>query len=219
MNATVPFWEKPLESLDRGQWEALCDGCGRCCLIKLENEETGDIFTSDVHCKLLEPISCMCSDYEHRQAKVPDCIKLDPENVKSISWIPPSCAYRRIAEGKGLAWWHPLVSGDRDTVHLAGISARHRTRSEEGISPEQLDDYVIDWPGEDLRFVTITSRAALRAVSSEAEESITVTPSTHRKCDRCWHWRADVGRDAAHPTLCGRCLANLFGDGEPRTVA
>ena len=146
----MAFWEeKTLEQMSPAEWEALCDGCGRCCLIKLENEETGDIFTSDIHCKLLEPISCMCSDYEHRQAKVPDCIKLDPENVKTISWIPPSCAYRRVAEGKGLAWWHPLVSGDPATVHQAGVSVRGRTYSESEIPSEEWENHIVEWPEDD----------------------------------------------------------------------
>ncbi|MEX1181486.1 MAG: YcgN family cysteine cluster protein [Cucumibacter sp.] len=146
----MPFWEeKTLEEMTPSEWEALCDGCGRCCLIKLENDETGEVFTSDIHCKLLEPESCLCSDYEHRQAKVPDCIKLDPQNVMTISWIPASCAYRRVAEGKGLAWWHPLVSGDPATVHQAGISVRGRTQSETEVPEKEWEDHIVAWPEED----------------------------------------------------------------------
>src|SRR6185437_9090302 len=102
----MPFWDdKPLNEMTPEEWEALCDGCGRCCLIKLEDEDSG-----------------RCTDYPGRQSKVPDCIKLTPENVVTTSWIPTTCAYRRIAEGRGLAWWHPLISGDPETVVAAGVS-------------------------------------------------------------------------------------------------
>ena len=109
----MPFWEdKRLDEMSYEEWEALCDGCGRCCLLKLEDEDTGEIMTSDVRCRLLDGTTCRCTDYPNRKRKVSDCIKLDIDNVRAISWIPTTCAYRRLAEGKGLAWWHPLVSGD-----------------------------------------------------------------------------------------------------------
>jgi uncharacterized protein len=145
-----PFWErKALEELDAREWESLCDGCGRCCLNKLEDWDTGEIAWTNVACRLLDGQSCRCSDYEDRQREVPDCVQLTPETVRAIGWLPPSCAYRLVAEGRPLYWWHHLVSGDRDTVHAAGISVRGRTVSEEGLEPEDYEDHLADWPGED----------------------------------------------------------------------
>lgn len=143
----MPFWDdKSLEEMSVAEWEALCDGCGRCCLLKLEDEDAGDLYTSDVRCRLLDGESCQCSDYPNRLSVVPDCIKLTPENLQTISWIPKTCAYRRIAEGKGLAWWHPLVSGDPGTVHAVGVSVRGRTFSESEVEPETWEDHLADWP-------------------------------------------------------------------------
>lgn len=143
----MAFWEeKTLEEMTTEEWEALCDGCGRCCLMKLEDEDTGDIYVSDVHCKLLDGETCRCTDYPDRLRQVPDCIKLTPENVKTIAWIPSTCAYRRIHEGRGLAWWHPLVSGDPETVAAVGVSVRGRTFSELAIAPGAWEDHIADWP-------------------------------------------------------------------------
>lgn len=143
----MPYWEdKSLAEMTTAEWEALCDGCGRCCLMKLEDEETGEIFTSDVHCKLLDGESCRCTDYEHRLKKVPDCIKLSVDNITTLSWIPKSCAYRRIAEGRGLAWWHPLVSGDPESVVAAGVSVRGRTISETKVEFGEWENHLADWP-------------------------------------------------------------------------
>jgi uncharacterized cysteine cluster protein YcgN (CxxCxxCC family) len=142
----MSFWdEKSLSDMSTEEWESLCDGCGRCCLVKLEDEDSGEVFTSDVHCRLLDGETCGCSDYANRQARVPDCIKLTPENVGTISWIPKSCAYRRIAEGRGLAWWHPLVSGDPETVVAAGVSVRGRTVSEDKVPPGEWENHVVEW--------------------------------------------------------------------------
>ena len=114
--------------------------------MKLEDEDTGEIYTSDVHCQLLDGDTCKCTDYPHRHARVPDCIKLTPANVRTISWIPKTCAYKRLADGKGLAWWHPLVSGDPETVVAAGVSVRGRTVPEQSVQPGEWESHVADWP-------------------------------------------------------------------------
>ena len=146
----VPFWQRlTLEEMAPAEWESLCDGCGRCCLNKLEYADTGEIAWTDIACRLFDDATCRCSDYPNRARRVPDCETLTPEKVRTLSWLPPTCAYRLLAEGSDLYWWHPLVSGDPDTVHLAGISARHRTRSEEAIPVDEFEHYIVDWPGED----------------------------------------------------------------------
>jgi uncharacterized cysteine cluster protein YcgN (CxxCxxCC family) len=143
----MAFWDdKSLVEMTPAEWEALCDGCGRCCLMKLEDEDTGEIYNSDVRCRLLNGDTCRCSDYPNRQAKVKDCIKLTPENVTTIDWIPRSCAYRRLAEGRGLAWWHPLISGDPETVITAGISVKGRTVAEGEVKAGTWEDHIAEWP-------------------------------------------------------------------------
>lgn len=143
----MPWWDdKPLEAFNKEEWEALCDGCGRCCLLKLEDEDEGLIFPANVRCTLLDGDTCGCKDYPNRQKLVPDCIKLDPEKVRTIQWIPTSCAYRRIAEGRGLAWWHPLVSGSPDTVHEVGVSIRGKTVSEEEANTDDWESHIVEWP-------------------------------------------------------------------------
>ena len=142
----APFWKtKPLAQMDAAEWESLCDGCGRCCLHKLRDDDTGAIAWTNVACRLLDGQSCQCSDYAHRQRRVPDCVQLTPEALAEIDWLPPSCAYRRVAEGRGLAAWHPLVSGDPDSVHAAGVSVRGRTIDERYAG--DLEYHVTDWPG------------------------------------------------------------------------
>ena len=139
----TPFWEsKRLDEMTVTEWESLCDGCGLCCLVRFEDEETLEVIPTRVHCKLFDPQRCRCSDYENRKATVPDCIKLTPFNVEALEWMPKSCAYRRVHEGRGLAWWHPLVSGDPETVHAAGVSVRGETISETTLAdPEDALDF------------------------------------------------------------------------------
>ena len=137
------FWEDvPLAELDRGQWEALCDGCGKCCLHKLEDEETGELFATNVACRLLDRATTQCSDYRHRRAFVPDCVRLTPGNVSEIDWLPSTCAYRLRAEGKPLPDWHYLVCGDREAVHRAGQSVAGWTISETDAG--ELEHHMID---------------------------------------------------------------------------
>jgi uncharacterized cysteine cluster protein YcgN (CxxCxxCC family) len=139
----APFWQKTaLEQLRRRQWELLCDGCGRCCLQKLTDGKTGKTSYTSVSCYLLDIEHCRCRDYRHRTQRVKDCVVLTPDRVRSYRWLPVTCAYRLVAEGKPLMWWHPLISGDPATVHDAGISVRGRAISEEWVHPEDLDDYL-----------------------------------------------------------------------------
>src|SRR5260370_666226 len=124
----TPFWRrKSVAEMTDSEWESLCDGCGRCCLVKLEDaDDCSRTYFTDVGCRLLDSKTCRCRDYPNRTAKVKDCVRLTPRNIKRIVWLPPSCAYRLLAEGRDLYWWHPLVSGDPETVHQAGISVRGR---------------------------------------------------------------------------------------------
>jgi uncharacterized cysteine cluster protein YcgN (CxxCxxCC family) len=145
----VPFWRrKSLREMSDSEWESLCDGCGRCCLVKLEDEEDASrTYFTDVGCRLLDGEACRCRDYAHRTSRVKDCVRLTPRNVGRIVWLPSSCAYRRLAEGKDLLWWHPLVSGDPETVHLAGISVRGRVgATEDEVPDDQLEDRIVGWP-------------------------------------------------------------------------
>nr|WP_316653274.1 YcgN family cysteine cluster protein [uncultured Gellertiella sp.] len=143
----APFWKaRSLEELDPAEWESLCDGCGLCCLNKLEDWDTGDVVFTCIGCRLLDGDSCRCSSYENRQTIVEDCIQLTPEEVRSITWLPPTCGYRLVRDGEDLKWWHPLISGDPETVHEAGISVRGRTVSESAVKVEDFEDYVVDWP-------------------------------------------------------------------------
>jgi uncharacterized cysteine cluster protein YcgN (CxxCxxCC family) len=145
-----PFWKtKRLSQMTQREWESLCDGCGRCCLNKLEDVDTGNTFFTNVACKLFDAGSCRCKDYPRRKRKVPDCVQLTPRNVRRIVWLPPTCAYRLVAEGRDLYWWHHLVSGSRETVHEAGVSVRGReTVCETKVPDENLEEYIVSWPGK-----------------------------------------------------------------------
>lgn len=140
---TDRFWENlPLEKLDRAQWEALCDGCGKCCLHKLEDEETGELIATNVACKLLDRRMGRCTDYRHRHAYVSECVRLSMRNVASIEWLPSTCAYRLRAAGKPLPEWHYLVCGDPEAVHRAGESTRGWTISE--VDAGDLEHHMVD---------------------------------------------------------------------------
>lgn len=143
-----PFWKKrTLFELSLAQWEKLCDGCARCCLEKLEDMDTGEIRYTNVACRLLDIETCRCKDYKNRKKFVPECITVTPESLSKIRWMPPTCAYRLISEGKDLPSWHPLVCGDPDGVHRAVMSVRGRVVSETEV--DDLEDYVADWPEEE----------------------------------------------------------------------
>jgi uncharacterized protein len=137
------WWETtPLDQLDRAQWEALCDGCGKCCVHKLEDDETGEFFATNVACRLLDRRSARCSDYKHRRAYVPDCIRLTPAKLKTMDWLPASCAYVMRADGLPLPAWHHLNTGDPESVHAAGKSVRGWTISEDDAG--DLEYHLVD---------------------------------------------------------------------------
>lgn len=145
----VPFWQrKSLDEMTDSEWESLCDGCGRCCLNKLEEAgNDADTYYTDVACRLLDGETCRCRDYANRLDLVDDCVQLTPQSLKTVNWLPPSCAYVLIAKGSDLYWWHPLVSGDPETVHTAGVSVRGRISATEETVPDQdLEDYIVSWP-------------------------------------------------------------------------
>jgi len=147
---TAPFWQtKTLDEMTPEEWESLCDGCGRCCLHKLRDEDTQALSFTNVACRLLDTGTCRCSDYENRFAHVPDCIQLTPKILREVDWLPPSCAYRRIDEGRGLPPWHPLRSGTTETVVTSGASARGRIISERDAG--MLEDHVTEWPRRNPR--------------------------------------------------------------------
>lgn len=143
--ARKPFWEKiPLEDLSKAQWESLCDGCGRCCLLKLEDADTGEVEFTNVSCRLLDGETARCSQYALRKQMVKDCVFLTPENIdRHAYWMPETCAYRLLFEGKPLYDWHPLVSGDPNSVHDAGMSMQGRIVPEYEIDEDDLEQYII----------------------------------------------------------------------------
>jgi uncharacterized cysteine cluster protein YcgN (CxxCxxCC family) len=137
------FWEeKPLSALNRTEWESLCDGCGKCCLHKLEDEETGEVFPTNVACRLLDRKNARCRDYKNRKTFVPDCVQLTPAKLHELEWLPTTCAYRLVADGRPLHDWHHLISGSRETVHEAGVSTRGWTVSEDDAG--ELEYHLVD---------------------------------------------------------------------------
>lgn len=140
------FWETTaLEDMDKAQWEALCDGCGKCCLIKLEDEDSGKIAYTNVACRLFEDATCRCANYPLRKQLVSGCVVLSPENIaRNAYWMPQSCAYRRLFEGKGLPAWHPLVTGDPSSTQTSGKSMQNKTLAEYDIDEDELENYVIE---------------------------------------------------------------------------
>ncbi len=149
MTGDAPFWRtKRLREMTKAEWESLCDGCGKCCLLKVEYEDTRKILPTSVACKLLDLESCRCQHYPTRKRYVPDCINLrDVVDLATIAWLPETCAYKLVAEGRDLYDWHYLVSGSRETVHEAGMSIRHKVISEDDLNDvdEDLPAYVVDW--------------------------------------------------------------------------
>ena len=140
------FWNtKSLQEMTTGEWESLCDGCGRCCLHKLEDIDSGLLFYTNVACRLLDENSCRCTNYPERVSLVSDCMLLSPDRQEQFNWLPASCAYRRLANGQDLEDWHPLVSGDPESVRRAGISVHGKTVSEEEVRTEELEEHIVTW--------------------------------------------------------------------------
>jgi len=145
MNRAKPFWEvKKLTEMTLDEWESLCDGCGVCCLYKIEDEETGEVFLTNVACRFLDMQSCVCMLYTERRSAMPTCIKLTPSKVEKLKWLPETCAYRLVLEGKPLPAWHPLVSGDPQSVHQAGVSVKGKVITESDANLNHLENYVVD---------------------------------------------------------------------------
>jgi uncharacterized cysteine cluster protein YcgN (CxxCxxCC family) len=141
-----PWWnQKPLSALDPREWEALCDGCAKCCLHKLEDADTGEVFYTRIRCRYLDERSCRCTDYGRRNILMPNCIHLSPEEMDQLSWLPSTCAYRLRAEGRPLPAWHYLESGSRDSVHEAGRSIRGRVLSDEHVHLDGFDEHIVHW--------------------------------------------------------------------------
>ena len=143
------FWETvPMSRMTRAEWEALCDGCGKCCLNKLEDADTGEVALTRVACRLFDDATCRCAAYETRHTYVPECIVLHPGNMEAnLYWMPDTCAYKRLWQGEGLPDWHPLVSGDPETVHAAGVSVRGGTVPEHAVDEDDWEHYLIEEPG------------------------------------------------------------------------
>jgi len=147
MSNSKNFWEtKSLNQMTKVEWESLCDGCGKCCLHKLEDIDTGEISVSNVSCSFLDQTSCKCKDYKNRNENVPDCIQLDLKNLKKLDWLPSTCAYRLIDEGESLHDWHHLISGSSETIHERGMSVRDCSVNESSL--KNVEEYILEWFNE-----------------------------------------------------------------------
>ncbi|MDK2980693.1 MAG: uncharacterized protein PWQ55_1040 [Chloroflexota bacterium] len=145
MSDERPFWlTKRLDEMTQAEWESLCDGCGICCLYKLEDEDSGEVFMTNVACRFLDREACVCMLYEERRSAMPTCIQLTPAKVAQLKWLPDTCAYRLVLQGKPLPAWHPLVSGSRETVHEADVSVRGKVISEVDVNMDDLEEYVVE---------------------------------------------------------------------------
>ena len=143
----LPFWKtKTLKEMTRQEWESLCSGCGICCLHRFHNQKTGKVFFTSIACKFLDTERCHCTVYERRFQQEPDCEEITPDNLITLKWLPKTCGYRSVADGRDLEWWHPLISGDPDTVHQADISMQNKVISEENVQPGDVLKYMIKRP-------------------------------------------------------------------------
>ena len=143
----LPFWKKKsLREMNRQEWELLCDGCGKCCLYKIQDEKTGEVQYTNVSCRLLCTKTCLCNSYKNRYHLVPTCMILTPTRVEEFCWLPKTCTYRLLAQGKDLPWWHHLVSGDPDLIHHLGLSIKGKVISEDYVYPLQLRQHIVQWP-------------------------------------------------------------------------
>lgn len=149
MTMSDQYWKnKPLSQMTDEEWESLCDGCGKCCLIKLEDIDTGEYHYTNVGCTLLDGESCLCKNYQNRKAIVPDCVILKPDKLDQLPWMPESCSYRLLYEGKDLPSWHPLVTGDPKSTHHAGHSVAGKIISEDGVDEDDLPSHIKVWPSD-----------------------------------------------------------------------
>lgn len=143
------FWENyKLDELNQQEWEALCDGCGRCCLVKLEDEDTGEVHYTSISCRLLDPETCRCTNYEKRMSLVPGCMKLGPNSFEEFTYLPKTCAYRKLHEGEPLEPWHPLISGTQESVHKSGVSVAYKVFPENKVIVDDIQDFAIDFDDE-----------------------------------------------------------------------
>ena len=146
MSLEAEFWKKKdLTAMNPEEWEALCDGCGKCCLFKFTNPNEDTVRFTNVVCRYMDLETCRCTDYDNRHVNVPDCIYLTPKIAKTVNWLPSTCAYRLVARGEDLPWWHPLKSGSPQSVFLSGESVRGKVVSEEEVDPDDMEDMVVDW--------------------------------------------------------------------------